>query len=331
MASRQQRLNPAEHTGTRTGGRGRSGNPAHRDTPPPRTATWRDWVDGARIRTLPMALAPVLIGTSTAIRAGDPGEVHWVRALLCLVVAMALQIGVNYANDYSDGIRGTDDARVGPGRLVGGGLARAKTVLWVALAFFGVAALAGLAITILSGIWWLPLLGLLAIVAAWFYTGGRRPYGYLGFGEVFVFLFFGLVATLGTMYVQVGMLNQEAWIGAVGGGLIACAALEVNNIRDIDQDRASGKRTLSVRIGRVSSIVLFCLFLLVPFALVAVLGLFYPVVWWSLFGLLVAVPACIITATATTPKELILVLKLVGLVQIVYSVLFAASMVLWTA
>ncbi|RLP71262.1 1,4-dihydroxy-2-naphthoate polyprenyltransferase [Mycetocola reblochoni] len=308
--------------------RGRSGNPAYRDTPPPRTAGWRDWVEGARIRTLPMALAPVLIGTAAAVRAGDPGEFHWVRALLCLVIAVALQIGVNYANDYSDGVRGTDDARVGPGRLVGGGLAPASAVLRVALGFFGLAAIAGVVLTVVTGIWWLPLVGVLAIVAAWFYTGGRRPYGYLGFGEVFVFLFFGLVATLGTMYAQVGLLSQEAWIGAIGGGLIACAALEINNIRDIEQDRAAGKRTLSVRIGRTASLVLFCLQLLVPFALAALLAIFYPLAWGALFGLLIAIPACLIAVTATTPKELILVLKLVGFVQIVFSVLLSAALVL---
>jgi 1,4-dihydroxy-2-naphthoate octaprenyltransferase len=283
-----------------------------------RPATFGDWVGGARIRTLPMAFAPVLIGTGAAILAGDPGEYHWVRALLCLVTAVSLQIAVNYANDYSDGIRGTDAVRVGPSRLVGSGRASARAVLTVAFVFFGIAAVAGIVLTVVTQYWWLLLLGAACIAAAWFYTGGKRPYGYFALGEVFVFVFFGLVATLGTMFVQVGTLSQEAWLGATGAGLIACSAILVNNLRDRDQDRLVGKRTLSVLIGSTASRVLFCVLLLVPFAIAVWVALLYPTLWFSLFALLAALPACIIVATAQQPRELIVALRLVGVTQLLY-------------
>jgi len=207
---------------------GKSGNPARRNAPrkgpaavTPATAS--DWISGARLRTLPLAVAPVALGTGAAIVASAPGEYHWVRALLALAVALCLQIGVNYANDYSDGIRGTDDNRIGPARLTGSGAAAARTVLIVALSFFALAALAGLALVVLTQAWWLLLVGAAAITAAWFYTGGKHPYGYFGLGELFVFVFFGLVATLGTTFVQVGTVNVESWLGGISIGLIACA------------------------------------------------------------------------------------------------------------
>ena len=205
-----------------------------------------DWVHGARPRTLPAALAPVLLGTGAAAadEAAQPA-----RAALALLVAVALQVGVNYANDYSDGIRGTDARRVGPVRLVGQGLARPAAVKRAAFLSCGVAAAAGLVLVVLSGAYWLLGVGAAAILAAWFYTGGSRPYGYLGLGEVFVFVFFGLVATAGTCYTQAGWVNLAGWAGAVGVGLLSCAILMANNIRDIPNDRRSGKRTLAVRIG----------------------------------------------------------------------------------
>lgn len=298
--------------------KGKSGNPAARRLQEVRPARFGDWVGGARIRTLPMAAAPVLIGTGAAIFAGGPGEYHWVRALLCLVTAVSLQIAVNFANDYSDGIRGTDAVRVGPSRLVGSGRASARAVLTVAFVFFGIAALAGVALTVLTEYWWLLLVGAACIAAAWFYTGGKRPYGYYALGEVFVFLFFGLVATLGTMFVQVGTLSQEAWFGAVGAGLIACSAILVNNLRDRDQDRLVGKRTLSVIIGSTPSRVLFIVLLLVPFLLAAWVAFLYPELWFSLFALLAALPACAIVATAQQPRELIIALRLVGVTQLLY-------------
>ncbi len=209
-------------------------------------ATTRDWVAGARPRTLPAALAPVFIGTGAAY-AIDGGRV--VPALLALVVALALQVGVNYANDYSDGVRGTDERRVGPIRLVSQGLAAPGTVKRAAFAAFGVAALAGLGLVAISGVWWLILVGAAAVLAAWFYTGGARPYGYLGLGEVFVFVFFGLVATVGTTFTQALTVSPAAWAGAVGVGALSCAILMANNIRDIPGDEQVGKRTLAVRLG----------------------------------------------------------------------------------
>ncbi|HEV7849436.1 MAG TPA: 1,4-dihydroxy-2-naphthoate polyprenyltransferase [Mycetocola sp.] len=319
MAAKSQRLTPPQRPkAARPVGRGSSGNPAAKRYEKIRPATFGDWVAGARIFTLSMSVSPVLVGTGAAVVADDPGEFHWVRALLCLAVAVCLQIGVNYANDYSDGIRGTDQHRVGPFRLVGSGKARPKTVLIVALVFFALAAVAGLILTVLTGLWWLLAVGAAAILAGWFYTGGRRPYGYNALGELFVFVFFGLVATLGTAYVQSFVLNQEAWLGAVGVGLISVATLIVNNIRDIAQDRDAGKRTLTVLLGDTASRILYILCLLAPFGIAAWLAMFYPVAWFALFGLLAALPAALIVATARTAHEFVLALKLTGLVQLLF-------------
>jgi 1,4-dihydroxy-2-naphthoate octaprenyltransferase len=208
-------------------------------------ATLSQWIEGARPRTLPAAVAPILVGTGAAY---ETGNVVWGYALLALVVAVALQIGVNYANDYSDGIRGTDEQRVGPVRLVGQGLAEARDVKLAAYAAFFFAALCGLALIGLSGLWIMLPIGAAAVVAAWFYTGGSRPYGYLGFGEVFVFVFFGLVATLGTMATMTP-LTSAGWWGAIGVGAVASAILVANNLRDIPTDRVNGKLTLAVRMG----------------------------------------------------------------------------------
>ncbi len=206
----------------------------------------QQWIGGARPRTLPAAFAPVLVGTAVAAWDAEP---LWDRALLALLVALALQVGVNYANDYSDGIRGTDHARVGPVRLVGQGLAEPPAVKRAALLSFGVAGAAGLVLVLLSGLWWLLAVGAAAIVAAWTYTGGPRPYGYAGLGEVFVFIFFGLVAVGGTAAVQVGSVSSLAWLCGVGVGALSCAILVVNNLRDIPGDTTAGKRTLAVRLG----------------------------------------------------------------------------------
>jgi 1,4-dihydroxy-2-naphthoate octaprenyltransferase len=286
-----------------------------------------DWIAGARLRTLPLAIAPVLIGVGAASVADGPGVWHPVRSVLCLAVALLLQIGVNYANDYSDGIRGTDAYRVGPSRLTGSGKARPRTVLAVALAFFALAAVAGLALVLLTQLWWVLLVGAAAIAAAWFYTGGKRPYGYYGLGEVFVFVFFGIVATAGTTYLLSGVINQEAWYGAVAAGLIACAVLMVNNIRDIQADRAAGKRTLAVLIGPIASRVVFCILLLLPFAILAILALFYSIAWLGFFALLLAVPACIITITAKTSKELILALQLTSFTGLAFAIALGSAFV----
>lgn len=279
-------------------------------------ATARDWIGAARLRTLPLAITPILIGTGAAMLVVD--EFHWVIALFCLIVAVSLQIGVNYANDYSDGIRGTDDHRVGPARLTASRKAKPRTVLIVALVFFGVAALAGLAITIRTQQWWFLAVGAICIIAAWFYTGGKRPYGYYGLGEVVVFIFFGLVATLGTTWVQAFALPQEAWFGAIAAGLLACAVLLANNLRDIDQDRAAGKRTLTVLIGRTATRWLFTIFVLVPFVIACFLALFYPIVWLTLLALLAALPAILIVWTYRDPKELVVALGLTSLTSVAY-------------
>ena len=251
--------------------------------------TSAQWWAGAGPRTLPATVAPVVIGTALA-------GAEWIpaRAFLALIVALALQIGVNYANDYSDGVRGTDAYRVGPARLTGAGKAKPRTVLIVALVFFAIAGLAGLAITIRTEQWWFLAVGAACILAAWFYTGGKRPYGYAGLGELFVFVFFGLVATLGTTWVQVFALPQEAWFGAIGAGLLACAVLLANNLRDIDQDRVAGKRTLSVLIGRRATQVLFTVFVLIPFGIAGYLAVFYPIAWLTAMALLLALPAILI-------------------------------------
>jgi 1,4-dihydroxy-2-naphthoate octaprenyltransferase len=295
----------------------RPGNPQKRPTAAPARATARDWIGAARLRTLPLAVSPVLVGTGAATLGGEP--LHWVIALACLAVAVCLQIGVNYANDYSDGIRGTDDVRVGPARLTGGRRAKPRTVLVVALVFFALAAFAGLAIVVRTQQWWLLLVGAVAIVAAWFYTGGKRPYGYAGLGEVVVFVFFGLVATLGTTWVQALLLPQEAWFGAVAVGFLAVAVLLANNLRDIDQDRLAGKRTLSVRIGRRATQVLFTVLVLAPFLIGAFLALVYPIAWLTLMALLAALPAILIVWTYRVPRELVIALALTSLTSLAYA------------
>ncbi|MFC6288007.1 1,4-dihydroxy-2-naphthoate polyprenyltransferase [Nocardioides sp. GCM10027113] len=251
-------------------------------------ATPSQWLAGARPRTLPAAVAPVLAGTGVAAYAdGPPGAVWW-KALLALVVSLALQVGVNYANDYSDGIRGTDEVRVGPLRLVGSGVAAPAAVKRAAFLAFGVAAVAGLVLAATTA-WWLVAVGLVSIVAAWFYTGGSKPYGYLGLGEVMVFLFFGVVAVVGTAYVQTETWEPGAWWAAVGIGALACAILVANNLRDIPTDREVGKHTLAVVLGDSRTRAFYGL--LVGAAGVAVVGLAATTSWWALLGLLYAGPA----------------------------------------
>jgi 1,4-dihydroxy-2-naphthoate octaprenyltransferase len=203
------------------------------------------WVAGARPRTLPAAVVPVAVGTGVA---ASFDEVVWWRVAAAAVVALAIQVGTNYANDYSDGIRGTDDARVGPVRLVGQGLAPARAVRRAAIGAFLVAAAVGMTLAAVAG-WWLILVGAACIAAGWLYTGGPRPYGYLGLGELFVFVFFGLVATAGTAYVNMERLTGLAMAASVPVGLLAVALLVTNNLRDLPSDEAAGKRTLAVRIG----------------------------------------------------------------------------------
>jgi 1,4-dihydroxy-2-naphthoate octaprenyltransferase len=288
-------------------------------------ATATQWVEGARPRTLPAAVAPVAAGTGAAA-ALDAAV--WPRALLALVVALALQVGVNYANDYSDGIRGTDDDRVGPFRLTGSGAARPRSVKLAAFATFGVAAVAGLALVVVSQSWWLLGAGGLAILAAWFYTGGANPYGYLGLGEVFVFLFFGLLAVLGTAYTQSGALTWPAWAAAVGVGCLACALLVANNLRDIPTDALAGKRTLAVRLGDLRSRLLYVVLLVVSFALVVAVAPAHP---WALLSFLAAVllvPAVRTVLGGASGPVLIPVLQQTGRAELVYGVLLGLGLAL---
>jgi len=294
-----------------------SGNPARKPIVEAPPITARDWVGAARLRTLPLAVAPVVIGTGAAQTIDR--ELHWVIALACLAVAVLLQIGVNFTNDYSDGIRGTDAQRVGPARLTASGQVAQRTVLIIGLVFFALAALVGLAIVIRTGQWWMLAVGAACIIAAWFYTGGKRPYGYFGLGEVFVFVFFGLVATLGTTWVQAFQLPQEAWLGAVAVGLFACGVLLANNLRDIDQDRAVGKRTLTVLIGRRATKVVYTVFVLVPFLISSFIALLYPIAWIALMGLLAAIPAVIIVWTYRRAQELVVALGLTSLTALAYA------------
>ena len=289
-------------------------------------ATARDWIAGARIRTLPLAVAPVAVGTGAAYLFDNDGGWHWVRALLCLAVAIFLQIGVNYANDYSDGIRGTDAYRVGPSRLTGSGAAKPRTVLIVAIVFFALAGVAGVIVSIRSGFPWLIAVGAVCIVAAYFYTGGKHPYGYYALGELFVFVFFGLVATAGTMFVQVGTVSFEAWLGAVAVGLFACAVLMVNNIRDAEQDTLANKRTLAVLAGYWPSRVLFALFVLVPFAILGYFTVFFGYAIFVYFAMLAAVPAVLITLTGRTAGEFVLALKLTSFAALLYGLGLGAAL-----
>ena len=275
------------------------------------------WFEGARPRTLPAAVSPVLAGTGVAAYVD---EAVWWKAFLALVVSLALQVGVNYANDYSDGIRGTDADRVGPLRLVGSGVAAPGDVKRAAFAAFGVAMVAGLVLVATSS-WWLLLVGALAIVAAWFYTGGSQPYGYHALGEVMVFLFFGLVAVLGTTYVQTGTLPLPAWFAAVGIGSLACAILVANNVRDIPTDREVGKRTLAVVLGDRQSRYLYALLMWVAAA--TLVGIALTTSAWALLGLAFAVPAASATRlvlTGTTGRELVPVLQQTGVAELLYAV-----------
>ncbi|MBB1508643.1 1,4-dihydroxy-2-naphthoate polyprenyltransferase [Tessaracoccus sp. MC1756] len=239
------------------------------------------WVAGARPRTLPAAVAPILAGSASAAALG---RYHWGIAALCLVVALALQVGVNYANDYSDGVRGTDDDRVGPTRITASGLASPAAVKRAAFLSFGVAALAGLGVVAWSGHWWLLVVGALAIVAAWFYTGGQRPYGYLGLGELMVFVFFGLVATVGTAYVISDAAPWHAWLAGAAVGALAAGILVANNLRDIPTDRIAGKMTLPARLGDRNSRLFYVA--LVGLTVAAVIGFAALTTWWALVALL---------------------------------------------
>jgi 1,4-dihydroxy-2-naphthoate octaprenyltransferase len=284
------------------------------------------WVVGARLRTLPAAISPVVVGTGAAAAVGSAVIS---RALLALVVALALQVGVNYANDYSDGVRGTDDTRVGPLRLVASGTVSPQSVLTAAWSAFSVAAVAGLALVIVSQLWWLLAVGALAIVAAWYYTGGSRPYGYRGFGEVSVFVFFGLVAVVGTTYVQVERVTASSVIAGVAIGALASALLLANNLRDAPTDAATGKRTLAVFLGSRRTRLLYLLLVAVAYGLA--LALTFGGRSWSWLALLsapLAIKAALPIVQRARGADLIPVLRDTGLTELAYAALLAIGLAL---
>ena len=314
---KQQRIDPKSlpvKRGTKSGRPG--GRPP--GAPPIHQATARDWIAGARLRTIPLAIAPVALGTATAY-SPDEGW-HWVRALLCLAVAIALQVGVNFANDYSDGIRGTDKRRVGPPRLTGSGAAKPRTVLTVAIVFFALAAAAGVVLVVLTQQWLLLAVGAACILAAWFYTGGKRPYGYYGLGELFVFVFFGLVATAGTTFVQIGTVSLQTWLAGVAAGLLACATLMINNVRDREQDAVAKKRTIAVLIGNLPARITYAVLMLVPFGVLAFFTVLYDKAGYVYFALLAAVPAVLIGITGKAPADLVIALRLTTLTAFAFGV-----------
>jgi 1,4-dihydroxy-2-naphthoate octaprenyltransferase len=287
-------------------------------------ATPAQWIAGARPRTLPAAFAPVLVGTGTAV-ALDGFDL--VAALLALVVALALQVAVNYANDYSDGKRGTDAERVGPMRLVGSGVAAPRQVLVAAELAFAVAAVAGLVLAARSS-WWLVAVGAVCIAAAWTYTGGPSPYGYRALGEVFVFVFFGPVAVVGTTYVQTGTLPGLAFAVSVPIGLLIVAILVVNNLRDLEGDSAVGKRTLAVVLGDRATRLAFAGLFVVAFAVIAAVGVTRP---WALLGLLaapLALPPVRTVLDGGRGPALVAALQGTGLLTLATGVLLAAGLAL---
>lgn len=290
-------------------------------------ADLKSWVSGARLRTLPLAVAPVALGAATAEATQN---FDLLLTLGALAVALFLQIAVNYANDYSDGVRGTDEFRVGPKRLTGSGEARARDVKLVAFVFFGLAALVGLALVIATEQYWLVALGAFAILAAWYYTGGNHPYGYAGLGEVVVFVFFGLVATVGTNYLQTLSIDPLAVVLGSAAGFYAAAVLLINNIRDIDTDVKSGKKTLAVRLGDRRSRVLFLILIYIPLAINILLILIYPATLLGLINILLLVPISGIALSAKTPKELITGLKLTSYAGLGFGLLVGAGLVLVT-
>ena len=283
------------------------------------------WVAGARPRTLPAALVPVAVGTGVA---ASQGEVVWWRAAAALVVALAVQVGTNYANDYSDGIRGTDDRRVGPVRLVAAGLRSPAAVKRAAFLSFGVAAVAGLAVAAAVS-WWLVAVGAACFAAGWFYTGGSRPYGYAALGEVAVFVFFGLVATVGSAYVHLGQVTLLGLGASVPVGALAAALLVVNNLRDIGTDTAAGKRTLAVHLGDAETRILyFVLVLAVPAAATLLITVVRPWALLALAGLATALGPAAQVRNGARGRDLIAVLVRTGQAQLVYGSLLAVGVAL---
>lgn len=292
-------------------------------------ATAREWVGGARPRTLTAAIAPVAVGTGVAASQDSAAPI---RAFLALVVAVMLQVGANYANDYSDGIRGTDRERIGPIRLVGQGLAPPEQVKAAAFASFAAAGIAGLILVVLSAQWWLLLVGAASIAAAWWYTGGSRPYGYRGLGEISVFIFFGIVPVVGTAYVQMLAWSTTALIASIAVGSLACAILVANNLRDIPTDIENDKITLAVRLGAPRTRGLYIALIAVPYLVVVLLasswGGGFVGAWWALLSLPLAVRAGFSVIDGVTGRDLVPVLAITGLLSGLFGVLLGLGLAL---
>lgn len=284
------------------------------------------WIKGARPKTLPAAVAPVLVGVACASIESSAEHV-WANGLFALVVSLALQVAVNFANDYSDGIRGTDIDRVGPMRLVGSGAKEPKEVKQAAFAAFGVAAVFGLILAAATS-WWLIAVGLACIAAGWFYTGGSKPYGYYGFGELFVFIFFGLVATTGTTFVVIQKISYTSFVASIAVGSLACALLVINNLRDIPGDTVAGKKTLAVRLGDKQTRRLYYSLLVVSGLAILLLAVELPSTLIGLLGLLAAIPAIRRVMRGAVGKDLIDVLGATGRTQILTAVALSAGLIL---
>ena len=284
------------------------------------------WIKGARPRTLPAAIAPVVVGAA-CVNVEASSTAVWSNAIFALIVSLALQVAVNYANDYSDGVRGTDDKRVGPLRLVGSGAKTASAVKRAAFLSFGVAAIFGLILALLTSLW-LLVVGAFCILAGWFYTGGKKPYGYLGLGEVFVFVFFGLVATTGTTFVIIEKLTVTSFIASLVVGALACALLAVNNLRDIDGDTLAGKRTLAVRLGDKKARSFFISLFVLALLAILMLALSYPLALIGLVGLGSAVTPIKRVRSGAVGGELISVLSMTGRTQILTAITLSIGLIL---
>ena len=283
------------------------------------------WITGARPRTLPAAVVPVAVGAAAAV--GEPGDFVWWRVAAALVVSLALQVGVNYANDYSDGVRGTDDVRVGPTRLVASGLAEPSSVKRAAMAAFGLAAMCGLTIALSTSLW-LLVVGAAAIAAGWFYTGGPRPYGYMGLGEVFVFVFFGLVATAGTTYAAIESVTALSLVMGAAVGSLACALLVINNLRDIPTDRAVGKQTLAVRLGDVRTRWFYVVLIVAAFVLCAPAAMWRVPVLLAFLALPLAITPVRSVLGGATGAALIAVLGATAKLQLAWGILATIGLAL---
>jgi 1,4-dihydroxy-2-naphthoate octaprenyltransferase len=282
------------------------------------------WIVGARPKTLPAAVVPVAVGLAAA--AGSNGN-RWWLGVPALVVSLALQVGVNYANDYSDGVRGTDEVRVGPLRLVGSGLVAPNKVKAAAFVAFGIAAVAGLVIALCTSLW-LLVVGVAAIAAAWFYTGGKNPYGYIGLGEVFVFVFFGLVATVGSTFAVSESLPSLSWLASVPVGCLACALLVVNNLRDIPTDTDAGKKTLAVRLGDRRTRGFYVLLCVVAAVFVVLTGVQRPSAVLGLVGLAAVAPGVATVRGGAKGRDLIAVLGATGRAQMLFGLAFGLGLLI---